>query len=155
MNENLIQNQKIIHKLSESEIVILLCQTKTENIFLLENFLDELKKGKHKLRLFNKTEENFVFTKDILFIEVCCQKISVHTHTNCFISNQKLYELEKHLPKFFIRISKSTIINMCYMQSLKRERSGIGTIYLEGVPHPLYFSRLYYKNIKEYLDKTN
>lgn len=151
---NKSSNTKKVYILSKTEKVVVYCQKETENILLIEKAINEIQCGNKKLCLSDNGKDIFVFAKNILFIEALDGKVYVHTVSQSYTSQNKLYELEKILPSFFIRISKSTLVNMNYFKSIKREKSGIGQLFISDLSKPLYFSRMYYKNIKEYLNKT-
>lgn len=145
--------KKDIYKISEKDTVIILYETINENIFLLESFIKEMQNGNHKLRLPNGKEDVSVLVCEILFIEFSCNKLHIHMRDKSFAVASRLCEMEKNLPSYFVKISKSIIVNMNHLQSIKKERNGIGTVQLSGDFPPLWYSRMYYKNIKEYLDK--
>jgi|SRR5690625_2541358 len=67
-----------------------------------------------------------------------------------YVIDKRLYELEQLLPRQFIRISQSEIINIRYIKKLKQEINGFIKIYFtHGVT--TYSSRRYVKMIKEAL----
>ena len=70
---------------------------------------------------------------------------------NCkYRSSKRLYELEKILGNDFIRISKSTIINLKEIDSVEPCFNGIMYIKLKNGTID-YISRKYLPNLKKYL----
>lgn len=62
---------------------------------------------------------------DILYIESIDEKTFVYTHQNIYEEQHKLYELEEFLKENdFIRISKSCILNLSYLQSVRAMLNG-------------------------------
>lgn len=61
-----------------------------------------------------------ILLSDILYIESIDEKVFVYTHQDIYEDFRKLYELEKLLQdKGFIRISKSCILNLDYLKSVR------------------------------------
>ena len=89
----------------------------------------EIEKIIATLRMIDKqltvTKENEIFLLDIpkiIYIESMERKCFVYTKDYVYESNFKLYELEKQLQGCnFIRISKSSIINLKAIKSLKSD----------------------------------
>lgn len=106
--------------------------------------------------------ENFVFYKmdneyyfplsNIIFFESSeSNKISAHTADDIYQIKYKLYELEEILPNNFVRISKSTIVNIDYIFSINRSVTSSSVIQFNRSYKQVYISRLYYKNLKQKL----
>ena len=61
-----------------------------------------------------------VAVSDILYIETVDNKSFVYTQKNVYETKQKLYELEEMLKeKRFLRISKSMLLNLMKVSSIK------------------------------------
>ncbi len=61
-----------------------------------------------------------ILLSDILYIESIDEKVFVYTHQDIYEDFRKLYELEELLQdKGFIRISKSCILNLDYLKSVR------------------------------------
>lgn len=73
---------------------------------ILENQTNSLITLKNKDEIFVKNIE------EIIMIQSENNKVTVYDNKKEYISNKRLYELEKILGENFFRISKSTIINM-------------------------------------------
>ena len=74
--------------------------------------------------------------------------VFAHTKKDMFSVCQKLYELENILPRSFMRISKSTIVNIQKIYSLSHSVSS-HLITFQDTHKQVYVSRMYYKILKE------
>ncbi|WP_334330471.1 LytTR family DNA-binding domain-containing protein [Companilactobacillus sp. HBUAS59699] len=90
--------------------------------------------------------------KDILFFETNDRNVFAHTTNNAFLIHYRLYELEENLPDNFLRISKSSILNLNEIVSLTRSVTG-NLIQFKNTYKTLYVSRRFLKELKNRLDK--
>ena len=74
--------------------------------------------------------------------------VFAHTTNDMFSTPKKLYELENILPSYFLRISKSTILNIQKIYSLSHSVSS-HLITFQNSHKQVYVSRMYYKVLKE------
>ena len=96
-------------------------------------------------------KEFFLPVTDILFFETDGGQIWAHTVSEAFEVKNKLYELEEMLPGFFMRISKSAILNVKKVYSITRNLTGASKVEFMGTPKIVYCSRNYYKDLKDRL----
>ncbi len=136
----------------EDEIIIK-CRSKTEQIRKIESVLEELVASDREMVLFLAGAEYYVPINEILFFESGNGHVYAHTKDKMFTSEYKLFELEDILPKSFLRISKSTVANVMLIASLRRELVGNGEITFKGSDKKTYFSRVYYKILKDKIDE--
>lgn len=87
---------------------------------------------------------------EIMFIESSSNIQILHTQKNSYRCSKRLYELEKILPSYFLRISKSTILNLRYVSLYKPASSGLMKAELVN-GKDIYISRNYVKKLKEVL----
>ncbi len=90
---------------------------------------------------FDKVINIFIENKEVIIRNENNQK---------FVVNMKLYQLEEELGFKFVRISKSEIINIDYIDNLKMDNNGMIEIYFKDNSFT-FSSRSYLKNIKERL----
>ena len=57
----------------------------------------------------------------------------------------RLYELEEILPRYFMRVSKSTIVNLNQIYSITRNITASSLVEFYGTIKKVYVSRNYYK----------
>ena len=91
--------------------------------------------------------------KTILFLEADGNYISVHTAKSIYRVRQKLYELEELLPRDFLRVSKSTIVNTELIASIKKNITGASEISFRNSTKKTYASRNYIKALIEIMDE--
>lgn len=87
------------------------------------------------------------------FFETDNNQVMAHTANEIFLTGSKLYELEKILPWYFSRISKSAILNVKKVYAITRNLTASSLIEFEGTPKHVYVSRAYYKPLKEKLEE--
>ena len=74
-----------------------------------------------------------------------------HTSNLFFEAGYKLYELEEVLPHKFMRISKSTIVNLDYIYSITRNLTASSVVEFTGSNKSVLVSRGYYRALVEQL----
>lgn len=119
---------------------------------------DEIKRLKNHIELFDKKlyakKDNkmfFVNSSDILYFDSVDNRTFLYTEDDAMEIKQRLYELEVSLSdKDFVRISKSQIVNINKIRSLKPElnRTILATM---SNGEQLYISRKYVKVIRDML----
>lgn len=144
--------------LLEDEIVIR-CKSLDENILTIQrNIIAQIEKLQGNngiiesvLTLKKGEKEYFISLDEILFFETESKIIYAHTADNVFETEYKLYELEKYLPRYFIRISKSTIVNTTKIYSITRNITSSSLVEFKESYKKVYVSRNYYKILIEQL----
>ncbi len=137
---------------SEEEI-ILRCRSYDERIKQVERALNGMLKSRRELTLYISNTEYYVPISDILFFETQNGKVYAHTPDRMYTASYKLFELENMLPSSFVRISKSSIANVMRISSLSRELVGNGEISFYKTEKKTYFSRAYYKILKDRIEE--
>lgn len=79
--------------------------------------------------------------------------ILVHTSQDIYKTRRKLYELEELLPRDFIRVSKSTIVNTVRISGIKKNITGASEISFTHSTKRAYASRNYIKALIEIMDE--
>lgn len=102
--------------------------------------------------VFYKNDTEYYFSLDnILFFETSDNCISAHTVDDVFQVKYRLYELEELLPGYFIRVSKSTILNVNHIYSITHNLSSSSLVQFNDTHKQVYVSRNYYKQLKSKL----
>lgn len=138
---------EIDEKLQEQEVVIK-CNAldeKTKNIY--EVLMNVTTKPKHLL-LYKDGTEYYLAIDSILFFETMDGCIHAYTVDNVYQTGYRLYELEEILPGYFIRVSKSTILNLNHIYSITRNLTAASVVQLMNTHKQVYVSRYYYKPLK-------
>lgn len=89
--------------------------------------------------------------EEILFFETESKLVYAHTRDNVLETEYKLYELEELLPGFFMRISKSAIVNLNHIYSIARNLTSSSVVEFAQSHKQVYVSRNYYKALVERL----
>lgn len=96
--------------------------TKPLDEILLRRYLDKVckKKNKNTFLTFDIRGKTFmVLAETILYIESHNHTVSIHTEQETYVSYEKLSDLRKRLPKYFIQCHKSFLVNMKHISSLE------------------------------------
>ncbi len=88
--------------------------------------------------------------QEIYLIRVEQEKTCVFGKTKEYLSNKRLYEWEEQLGKGFLRISKSAIVNLKYMDSVEPSFGGSLVLHMKNGSKD-YISRKYLPEFKKYL----
>ena len=121
----------------------------TEEVARLQQLILEQKMT--PLTFYKDRSEYFVDVSEILFFETEGSKIYAHTQKEAYEVRLKLYELESILPRYFSRVSKSTIANIRQVYSVDKSFSGTGTISFYQTHKEVHVSRHYQSLLKENL----
>ncbi len=98
--------------------------------------------------------ECFVPARDILFFETSGDRTAAHTADAMYNTPKKLCELELMLPRTFVRVSKSCIVNSAHVNSVDRSFTGPSEVSFRGTRKKAYASRLYCKSLIDILKET-
>ena len=123
----------------------------------LSAYADTLLEGAKVLRCYRRERgeehECLIPYADILFCETETEDVYVHTAMQAYRVRQRLYELERLLPLDFVRISKSTLLHVSHVESVQRNLTASSPVTLRGTHKQVYVSRLYYRQLRERLEK--
>ena len=136
----------ISSKYQEKEIIIRANKKDEEVAEILRN----LQNIDTKLHNINGYLDNTVYslsTQDILFFETNDRNVYAHTKDNAFLIHYRLYELEENLPDNFLRVSKSSILNVDEVKSLTQSVMG-NLIQFRDSYKQIYVSRRFLKKLK-------
>ena len=94
----------------ECEVTIR-CGKVDEEVLRIQRLLTESPAQVAQISFFEEDSEYFLPLDAVLFFETDGGLIRAHTADDEFETKYKLYELEERLPSYYVRISKSTILN--------------------------------------------
>lgn len=129
------------------EEIIIKCKSLTEEMRILGEAINGALGQKQRLNVFRDDIDYYIDLSKFLFFESDSSKIIAHTAGNFYFTDMRLYELETLLPRNFIRISKSCIINASAVSAVKKNLTGASTVYFAGTDKVAYASRSYFKNL--------
>lgn len=88
--------------------------------------------------------------REIFMVRTEGEKTIIHGRSAAYVSQKRLYELESQLGKGFMRISKSTLINLKEVDSVESLFNGVMMLVLKNGCKD-YISRKYLPDFKKYL----
>ena len=136
-------------ELSDTEIVVNCAAITAET----ESIIAALRMADNQLTVTRDGETHILDISKIAYIETVDRKTFVYTEKDCYESKMKLYEMDDRLCKScggFLRISKSCIVRLKYICSLKAELDRRIRITLEN-GEQLIASRQYADELKKRL----
>ena len=139
---------QIVENIKEALQVVIKCRQIDDEVMRLKCHIELFDK---KLQAKRDNELHFVNSFDVLYFESVDNRTFLYTENDVLEVRQRLYELEIILSdKDFIRISKSQIVNINKIKSLKPElnRTILATM-CNG--EQLYISRKYVQAIRNML----
>lgn len=92
----------------------------------------------------------YLSINDILFFETDAKQVMAHMTRNAYFVKYKLYELENLLGGQFMRISKSTILNLDQIYAITKSISNCQIKFHDSYK-TVYVSRRYYRDLNDRL----
>lgn len=134
----------------ESEVVIR-CSRIDESVAQIQSLLLDSEGDRRKIVFYKDDTEFYLTVDEVLFFETADNTVWAHTADDEFQVKYKLYELEDILPKSFMRVSKSTILNTHKVYSIMRNLTAASKVEFHRSHKVVYVSRNYYKNLRDRL----
>ncbi|WP_427338063.1 LytR/AlgR family response regulator transcription factor [Caloranaerobacter sp. DY30410] len=103
----------------------------------------------NKIVVRNKKEIFFISLDDVLFIEKLDKDTIIHTRDEEYLSKQKLNELENKLPKNFLRVHKSYIVNVDKITRITNLGNRSFEIKFSNTNKIAFMSRYKFEELKE------
>lgn len=137
----------------QEECIVIRCRELDERILGIQKALNAQSEKGSSIFLKKKDTDFYLPLEEIIFFETENKEIRAHTRNDIFESEYKLYELEELLSGNFMRISKSTIVNLNQIYSITRNLTASSRIEFSGCHKQVYVSRHYYKALVERLEE--
>ena len=132
----------------EKEEALIRAQIKSDDI---KAAIEILEGNQRKIPLIKDGNNVFIDVSALYYIESVDKKSFVYTKQNCYETRLRLYELEETLGAYFLRVSKSMIVNLRKIKGVKSNISGRMEATLLN-DEKIVISRSYVKEIKRRLD---
>lgn len=133
--------------------VIIRCRRVDETVKKIQRFIEE-QAGPPASFTFYKGNEEFYFPVDrILFFETEGEYVYGHTQKDAYRIKYRLYELEQVLPPYFIRSSKSAIVNSRQVYSITKNLTASSLVTFKDTHKHVYVSRHYYQPLRRLMRK--
>ncbi len=139
-------------EIAEEEVLIR-CRQLNSEVIKIQKLLEQAAAKSNQFVFFKGETEYYLPNEDILFFETDGGMVYAHTADDVFLVKYKLYELEELLPRAFLRISKSAIVNTDKIYSIHRNLTASSLIAFQHTHKEIYVSRSYYKVLKNKLDE--
>lgn len=137
----------------EEEIVTIRCPNLSETVEQIQRALADVAANQEKHVFYKEDTEYYLPLQDILFFETGIRGIDVHTISDVFQTKRKLYELEALLPGYFMRISKSAILNTNRVYAINRNLTASSVVEFQHTHKQVFVSRNYYKALRNKLEE--
>lgn len=137
--------------LKEPEI-ILRFPDESEDTSRLQQKIQDAITGQRKICVRDSGLDTYLTPIEILFLETSDNKVEVHTIDHIYQSTLHLYQLEELLPHFFLRISKSTIVNTKKIRSIQHNLTGASELSFDETYKKTFVSRSYYKALIDVME---
>lgn len=131
----------------EKEQALIRAAEKTADIL---NAIDLLENGSGGVTVTKDRNTYFCKLTQIYYIESVDKHTYVYTKGECYESRDRLYELEEKLGMYYVRISKSMIVNLRKIRNVSAEPGGRMIAVLLNEER-VVISRSYVKEIKRRL----
>lgn len=138
---------EIEENLSEEEIIIR-CRSVNNTIQKIQTAISDINNQSKEFIFYKDDTEYYLSLNKILFFETDSGSINAHTKNDIYYVKYKLYVLEELLPGSFMRVSKSTILNINHIYSITRNLTSSSIVEFEETHKKVYISRYYYKPLK-------
>ena len=122
----------------------------TEKSADILNAMDLLENGSGGIAVTKDRSTWFCKLTQIYYIESVDKRTYIYTRDDCYESRDRLYELEEKLGPYYVRISKSMIVNLRKIQNVCAEPGGRMVAVLLNTER-VVISRSYVKEIKRRL----
>ncbi len=142
---------EVVENLPEDEVIIR-CGRADETIRKLHQTILAETQADAKMTFYKDNQEFFFPLDAVLFFETEGEHIYAHTASDAFRVRYRLYELEDTLPRSFVRVSKSAIVNVRHIYSVTRNVTASSLVEFAGSHKQLYVSRRYYQQLRDRLN---
>ncbi len=142
-----------IDKAIEEDEIVIRSTSLSPTIYRLQKLLSEELEKKTQLVFSQGKTDYYIDVDKIIFFETFDGVVEAHTAKDIYSSDYKLYELEEILTRNFIRVSKSTIINMDHISSITKNLTSASIVEFENTCKTSYISRHYYKELRERMEE--
>lgn len=88
--------------------------------------------------------------EEIFMVRIENERTIIYCQKDKYLSSKRLYQLEEQLGKGFMKISKSTIINLSHIKCVEPSFKGMMNLVMKNGCKD-YISRKYLPNFKKYL----
>ena len=143
---------EIEDNLKEAEIIIR-SSVLSEEVQKIQKAVADVVSMEQRLVFYKGDTSYYLPLEEVLFFETEDNEVYAHTRKAIYRTKYRLYELEEMLPGFFMRVSKSAILNTRKIYSMTKSLPASCTVEFQGTHKQAYVSRYYYKPLKDRLEE--
>ena len=143
---------EIDESITDDEVVIR-CAQLSDELVELQRRISDSSPGGMRLEVTKGDTLYYLGMKELIFFETAGNYVAVHTKNEVYETKQKLYELEELLPRNFVRVSKSAIININQIRAVHKNITGASEVEFVNSNKRAYVSRNYYKAMSDKMEE--
>lgn len=143
-----------VNDLEEDEVLIR-CGRVDDTIRRIHQYIMEQSSSGAKITFYKQNQEFYFPLNNVLFFETEGEHIYAHTTDDSYLIKYRLYELEKILPRSFVRVAKSTIVNVMHIYSITRNLTSSSLIQFNNSHKQVYVSRYYYQELRHRMNERS
>jgi len=133
--------------------VLIRCGRADEKIQRICQLILEHEGAEPNITFYKDNREFYFSLYNVMFFETEGEHIYAHTEDDTYLIKFRLYELEDMLPRSFVRVAKSTIVNAAKVYSITRNITSASLIQFAGSHKQVYASRYYYNDLQQRLQE--
>lgn len=137
----------------EEEEIILRVSELNDTVKRIQQTISEITTGKNTIALYKNETQYYIELNQILFFETDGGQVRAYTAKEVFETKSKLFELEEILPRSFMRVAKSTILNINHVYSIRRNLTASSEVEFKNTHKKVFVSRNYYKALIEKIEE--
>jgi DNA-binding LytR/AlgR family response regulator len=138
---------EVVDGLEEDEVLIR-CGRADETVRKIQQYIQEQYASAPEFTFYKQNQEFYFPLDEVLFFETEGDYIYAHTTDDAYRIKYRLYELEKILPRYFVRAAKSTIVNIRRVYSISKSLASSSLIRFADSHKQVYVSRFYYQELR-------
>lgn len=127
----------------QPEEIVVYCHEETPEIHALIDRINKQEKARQIPSFFKGDEQYYLSLREIMFFETDSDRVYAHTLDNTYEVRSRLYELEGTLPDYFVRASRSAIVSILHVFSIKKGLTRVNLISFRQSHKEIYCSRMY------------
>lgn len=136
----------------QEEEFIIRCRELSPQIIQLKETISESLQKNEVISFYKGETRVYLSFEEILFFETEQNMVFAHTAEDSYEIHHRLYELEELLPSYFMRVSKSTILNTKQIFSIDKNIYASSIVCFRKTHKQVFVSRHYYKPLIEKLE---
>ena len=139
----------------EPEEAVIYCQSVTPEVEALAELMRSNSQIRPVVSFFKGDQQFYLDMKEILFCDTDQERVFAHTADDAFETRLRLYELESALPGYFVRISRSSIVNCLPVYSIQKSLTRVFLISFRESHKKIYGSRQYSANLLRKMEERS